>query len=122
MTVSARRCALPRRPPLHCSFCRKPESAVAKLIGGPGVFICDACVAICNRILAGKPAPAFPGWWRALPDDDLLALLRPSEAAAEATREALQEHIDELRRRDVSWARIGDALGISRQAAWERFS
>jgi biotin operon repressor len=41
---------------------------------------------------------------------------------AEATREALQEHIDELRRREVSWSRIGDALDISRQAAWERFS
>jgi hypothetical protein len=113
---------MPRRPPLHCSFCRRPEDVVEKLIGGPGVFICDACVAICNRILAGKPAPTFPGWWRSLSDDALLALLKPSSAVADATREALQEHIDELRRREVSWSRIGDALGISRQAAWERFS
>ena len=54
--------------------------------------------------------------------DGLLALLPPSAAVADATREALQEHIDELRRREVSWSRIGDALGISRQAAWERFA
>jgi ATP-dependent Clp protease ATP-binding subunit ClpX len=111
-----------RRRPLHCSFCRKHEDAVEKLIGGPGVTICDACVAICNRILAGTPAPAFPGWWRSLSDDALLALLKPSSAVADATREALQEHVDELRRREVSWSRIGEALDVSRQAAWERFS
>ena len=113
---------MPRRQPLYCSFCRKPEDAVEKLIGGPGVTICDGCVTICNRILAGKPAPVFPGWWRSLGDDALLALLAPSSVAVDTTREVLQEHIDELRRREVSWSRIGDALGISRQAAWERFA
>src|SRR5262245_45612509 len=113
---------MPKRQPLHCSFCRRSDEVVEKLIGGPGVYICDACVAICNRILAGKPAPAFPGWWRSLEHDALLALLKPSSVVADATREALQEHIDELRRREVSWARIGEALDISRQAAWERFS
>jgi ATP-dependent Clp protease ATP-binding subunit ClpX len=30
--------------------------------------------------------------------------------------------VDLLRERGVSWAVIGDALGISRQAAWERFA
>jgi ATP-dependent Clp protease ATP-binding subunit ClpX len=113
---------MPRRPTLYCSFCRKSEHAVAKLIGGPGVHICDACVGICNRILAGKPAPVQPGWWRALPDAELLALLEPSAVAVDTTREVLQQHVDALRERGVSWAQIGDALGISRQAAWERFS
>ena len=37
-------------------------------------------------------------------------------------RTQLQWVIDELRRRELSWADIGEALGISRQAAWERFS
>jgi ClpX C4-type zinc finger protein len=113
---------MPSRQPLYCSFCRKDENAVEKLLGGPGVTICDGCVAICNRILAGKPAPAFPDWWRSLSDDALLGLLKPSSAAVDATREALQEHVDALRKRGVSWSVIGDALGISRQAAWERFS
>jgi hypothetical protein len=112
---------MPRRKPLYCSFCRKPEDAVEKLIGGPGVFICDACVGLCNRILQGKPAPAFPGWG-ALSADALLATLAPSSAAVDATRDVLQEHVDALRKRGVSWAAIGDALGISRQAAWERFA
>lgn len=105
---------------LFCSFCRRGEEAVDKLVGGPGVTICDACVEACNRILAGEPAPAFPGW-EALSDAQLLATLRPSAAAVDAVRDVLQEHVDLLRARGVSWAMIGSALGISRQAAWERF-
>ena len=34
-----------------CSFCGKSESAVKRLIAGPGVFICDECVSLCTEIL-----------------------------------------------------------------------
>jgi ATP-dependent Clp protease ATP-binding subunit ClpX len=34
-----------------CSFCGKPHSEVRKLIQGPGVYICDACVLICKNVL-----------------------------------------------------------------------
>jgi hypothetical protein len=112
---------MPRAKPLYCSFCRRDEHTVEKLIGGPGVYVCDACVAVCNRILGGKPAPPFPGW-ATLSNDALLAALAPSSAAVDATREVLQDHVDTLRQRGVSWAAIGEALGISRQAAWERFA
>ena len=110
-----------RKPPLYCSFCRRDDSVVDKLIAGPGIYICDACIGLCNDILDGKPRTDFPGW-DSLSDDALLATLKPSSAAVEAVRMVLQEHIDLLRRRGVSWGRIGEALGISRQAAWERFS
>jgi transcriptional regulator len=33
----------------------------------------------------------------------------------------LHERVGELRRRGVSWQKIADALGTSRQSAWERF-
>jgi hypothetical protein len=113
---------MPRhKSPLYCSFCRRDSSIVEKLVSGPGVYICDACVEACNRILAGRAAPPFPGF-EALSDDTLLASLRPSESAVESVREVLQEHVDLLRVRGVSWAAIGEALGVSRQAAWERFS
>ncbi len=39
-----------------------------------------------------------------------------------STRAVLQAMIEELRRRGSSWEAIGKALGVSRQAAWERFS
>lgn len=35
-----------------CSFCGKGQNEVRKLIAGPGVFICDSCVAICTGVLA----------------------------------------------------------------------
>lgn len=35
----------------RCSFCGKSESMVNKLIEGPGVYICDECIALCNDLL-----------------------------------------------------------------------
>ncbi|HAJ62513.1 MAG TPA: ATP-dependent Clp protease ATP-binding subunit ClpX [Cyanobacteria bacterium UBA8543] len=36
---------------LRCSFCGKSSEQVRKLIAGPGVYICDECVELCNEIL-----------------------------------------------------------------------
>jgi hypothetical protein len=40
------------QPECHCSFCKKAQYDVRKLIAGPTVFICDECVEVCNDILA----------------------------------------------------------------------
>ncbi|MBW4574716.1 MAG: ATP-dependent protease ATP-binding subunit ClpX [Aphanothece sp. CMT-3BRIN-NPC111] len=48
---------------LKCSFCGKSQEQVRKLIAGPGVYICDECVDLCNEILdeelldSNSPAP-----------------------------------------------------------------
>ena len=36
---------------LKCSFCGKSQDQVRKLIAGPGVYICDECIDLCNEIL-----------------------------------------------------------------------
>ena len=36
---------------LRCSFCGKDETQVAKLVAGPKVYICDACVTASRRIM-----------------------------------------------------------------------
>ncbi len=36
---------------LNCSFCAKSQKEVKKLIAGPGVYICDECIDLCNDIL-----------------------------------------------------------------------
>lgn len=41
---------------LRCSFCGKPQELVYKLIAGPGVYICDECVASCMDIIEGETA------------------------------------------------------------------
>lgn len=38
-------------PPIACSFCGKSEGQVSRLIAGPGVFICNECVSLCEEIL-----------------------------------------------------------------------
>ncbi|MDX9730256.1 MAG: ATP-dependent Clp protease ATP-binding subunit ClpX [Bdellovibrionales bacterium] len=37
---------------LRCSFCNKTQNEVKKLIAGPGVYICDECIELCNDIIA----------------------------------------------------------------------
>jgi ATP-dependent Clp protease ATP-binding subunit ClpX len=37
---------------LKCSFCGKTQDQVRKLIAGPGVYICDECIELCNEILS----------------------------------------------------------------------
>ena len=39
------------KAPLRCSFCRKNQHEVRKLIAGPKVYICDECVSLCNEII-----------------------------------------------------------------------
>ena len=42
---------------LKCSFCGKSQEQVKKLIAGPGVYICDECVDLCNEILDEELIP-----------------------------------------------------------------
>ncbi len=105
----------------RCSFCGQSQHEVSKLLAGPKVHICGNCVGLCNDILAAEGTAPFAEL-SDLSDDDILLTLAPTRGAAESLHALLRERVDELRRREVSWAKIGDSLGISRQAAWERFS
>lgn len=59
---------------LHCSFCGKDETKVAKLVAGPSVYICNECVEIANQIikdssLESDPPPAVQtSIWKRLPN------------------------------------------------------
>jgi ATP-dependent Clp protease ATP-binding subunit ClpX len=48
---------------LTCSFCGKNQDEVKKLVAGPGVYICDECVDLCNEILTEELAESssLPG-------------------------------------------------------------
>lgn len=45
---------------LHCSFCGKSETEVAKLVAGPGVYICDSCVEIASKIISDSQGQNQP--------------------------------------------------------------
>jgi len=111
----------------RCSFCSKAQTEVKTLVAGPGVFICDQCVRLCRSIIAKRAAtrsaPQMPS--SLLPDnaptENLLKTLGGYNGAFEAIDTAMQDLVDILREREVSWATIGQTLAVSRQAAWKRF-
>ena len=113
---------------VRCSFCAKPSTEVAKVIAGPGVYICNECVGLCNDILQAeqhKPpelGTQLPAWEETMTDEQILDLLPRIAAVGGQTEASLQRLVTTLRERRVTWARIGAALQITRQSAWERFS
>jgi ATP-dependent protease Clp ATPase subunit len=44
----------PESKVLYCSFCKKSQHEIEKLIAGPAAFICNECVDLCNEILADE--------------------------------------------------------------------
>ena len=73
---------------LHCSFCRKSQHTVRKLVAGPEVFICDECVELC-MVIVREGSNSFylrtPDEYRKLASDDV----RAAEAAGMPTDKAL---------------------------------
>jgi hypothetical protein len=113
----------PEPTPAGCSFCGRAAADVRKIISGPGIHICDGCVAACVAILEqddGTSTAAVPEW-ADLTDEELLARLPRIAATADQVETGLRARVLDLRGRGVTWARIGEALGMSRQSAWERF-
>jgi len=108
----------------RCSFCGKAQTEVKALVSGPGVFICDECVGLCQGIIA-KNAGAQKAQGSLLPEnaptEKLLKTLSGYNGAFESVDTAMQDVVDILREREVSWETIGGALSVSRQAAWKRF-
>jgi ATP-dependent protease Clp ATPase subunit len=55
-----------------CSFCGKDQKEARKLIAGPGVFICDSCVKICNGIIIKELGDDFGKKGMSQPDADAI--------------------------------------------------
>ncbi len=115
-----------RREGRICSFCGLPggPGTDLPLVGGLGAQICATCVEDFHTTLNDadrvSEAKSFP--WERMSDAEVLAVLPLILASAEQNAYFAQEWVDLLRSRKVSWAEIGRTLGVSRQAAWERFA
>ena len=107
-----------------CSFCLKPSTEVRRLVAGPGVFICDGCVALCAQLIDGPPfaTPQLAAWDHAVSVDEALANLPRIAAAGAQVEQHLAGWVHRARALGATWARIGESLGMTRQSAWERFS
>ncbi|MEZ0577190.1 ClpX C4-type zinc finger protein [Nocardioides sp. MH1] len=107
-----------------CSFCGEPGSAKRRLAGGLGAMICFECLESYyedtrspERVEAGTRSV-----WDEMTDTELLAQLPLIVRSAEQNAAFVRDWVALIRERKVSWAQIGKVLGVSRQAAWERFA
>ena len=73
---------------LTCTFCGKAQQTVEKLIAGPGVYICNECIRLCNEIIIEEMPPT---------EDETAARLTSIYALVNASGgTAAHEHVAEL--------------------------
>jgi hypothetical protein len=109
---------------VFCSFCMKSEAEVEQIVAGPAnVFICNECIAMCNVYMAGRiPDRSQYVPPERQPSERLVTQLAPVDETFRAKYTQLKWLVETLRARGVGWAQIGEALGVSEEAAAERFS
>src|ERR1044071_5844153 len=75
---------------LKCSFCGKSQKQVKKLIAGPGVYICDECIDLCNEIIEEELAETSEVRWEELPKPrEIYEFLEGYVVGQEAAKKAL---------------------------------
>jgi hypothetical protein len=108
-----------------CSFCGKRGTADTRYAGGLGALMCTECLEKFSTAFAApeNAQQQVIGWSdEDLTDAEMLARLPLIAATATQVDRYLRLWVGRIRERHISYAEIGKALGVSRQAAWERFS
>ncbi len=96
-----------------CNFCGKSQKQVKKLIAGPGVYICDECIALCNEIIEEEfPEEGAAGLAEELPTphqirDFLDTYVIGQDAAKKALSVAVYNHYKRVQSESQAPARAG---------------
>jgi hypothetical protein len=107
-----------------CSFCGLVGTSETRFAGGLGAMMCSDCIESYHTMFESEEATeavSTPPWDK-MTDTELLGTLPQIAASAEQVNRFMGDWIQLIRERKLSWAAIGKAMGISRQAAWERFT
>ena len=103
---------------LKCSFCGKSQKQVKKLIAGPGVYICDECIELCNEIVDEELGESGAGVPLELPKpqeifDFLNQYVIGQESAKRAMSVAVYNHYKRVQVKERSVAE-GDGLELGK--------
>ena len=103
---------------LKCSFCGKSQKQVKKLIAGPGVYICDECIDLCNEIIEEELAETSEVRWEELPKpreiyEFLEGYVVGQEAAKKALSVAVYNHYKRVQAGE-NGARRDDAIELAK--------
>ena len=108
-----------------CSFCGRRGTEETRFAGGLGALMCSDCLTRFSAAIAApeRAAERVVGWSdEDMSDTDMLDRLPLVAANSAQVDRYLRLWVGRIRERHLSYAEIGKALGVSRQAAWERFS
>ncbi|MDD9207189.1 ATP-dependent Clp protease ATP-binding subunit ClpX [Georgenia sp. 10Sc9-8] len=99
---------------LKCSFCGKSQKQVKKLIAGPGVYICDECIDLCNEIIDEELADAPEVGLTELPKPrEIYSFLEQyiigQEPAKRSLAVAVYNHYKRVQAREAT---VGDDSGV----------
>ncbi|MCF6378104.1 ClpX C4-type zinc finger protein [Nocardioides KLBMP 9356] len=106
-----------------CSFCGVVGTSKSSFAGGLGALMCSHCVMKYYEIMSSpetKRELQRP-WWNVMTDEEILATVPKITAVQEQLDDFLREWIKVVRSRGLTWADVGRVMGITRQAAWQRF-
>lgn len=110
---------------IMCSYCLRARAETGRLVASPLAAICRSCAQNALDLFASSTSSDDPesvrAPWEQLDDRMLLDRLPQVAAAGSQVERHLRTWVLAARERGLSWARIGEALGMTRQSAWERF-
>ena len=108
-----------------CSFCGKDNTVLEKLIAGPGVYICNECIGLCNDILSTTASAEEAASRRAAFEDrpatEILEVLPAIARNADSVEADLRRLVGRLRTQGTAWQEIAGRLGVEEDAARTRF-
>ncbi|GAA2934846.1 hypothetical protein GCM10020221_33260 [Streptomyces thioluteus] len=104
---------------LKCSFCGKSQKQVKKLIAGPGVYICDECIDLCNEIIEEELAETSEVRWDELPKpreiyEFLEGYVVGQEAAKKALSVAVYNHYKRVQAGDTGAHNRDDGIELGK--------
>jgi ATP-dependent Clp protease ATP-binding subunit ClpX len=104
---------------LKCSFCGKSQKQVKKLIAGPGVYICDECIDLCNEIIEEELSESSEMRWDDLPKpreicEFLDQYVIGQEAAKKALSVAVYNHYKRVQAGDTGRNATGDGVELAK--------